>query len=137
MGISLLKKAGIHLMILSTETNPVVTARATKLGIDVAQGVNDKARVLKRWMAERGLDPERVAYLGNDVNDLDPMNLVGWPLTVADAREEVHAAARHRLATPGGHGAVREAAELILAGRTAADLPTAPGHLTAVPAWAN
>ncbi|MFJ6415173.1 cytidylyltransferase domain-containing protein [Paeniglutamicibacter sp. NPDC091659] len=137
MGISLLKKAGIHLMILSSETNPVVTARATKLGIDVAQGVNDKARVLKRWMAERGLDPERVAYLGNDVNDLDPMSLVGWPLTVADAREEVHAAARHRLATPGGHGAVREAADLILTGRTATNQSAAPSHLAVVPAWAN
>lgn len=137
MGISRLKKAGIHLMILSAETNPVVTARATKLGIDVAQGVSDKARVLKRWMAERGLDPERVAYLGNDVNDLDPMNLVGWPLTVADARDEVHAAARHRLATPGGHGAVREAAELILTGRKATSQPAAPGHLTVVPALAK
>ena len=118
MGISLLKKAGIHLLILSTETNPVVTARAAKLGVDVAQSVTDKATVLNQWIAERGLDPARVAYLGNDVNDLDAMSQVGWPLTVADARDSVHAAARHRLSTNGGHGAVREAADLILAGIT-------------------
>lgn len=123
MGISLLKKAGIHLMILSTETNPVVTARAAKLGIHVVQGVGNKERVLERWMAERGLNPARVAYLGNDVNDLGPMRQVGWPLAVADARKAVHAAARHRLDTRGGHGAVREAAELILAGRAAASPP--------------
>ncbi|MFL4472961.1 cytidylyltransferase domain-containing protein [Paeniglutamicibacter sp. MACA_103] len=118
MGISLLKEAGIQLLILSTETNPVVTARATKLGVEVAQSVNDKATVLNQWMAERGLDPARVAYLGNDVNDLDAMSQVGWPMTVADARESVHPAARHRLSRPGGLGAVREAADLILAGIT-------------------
>ncbi len=115
MGISLLKTAGIHLLILSTETNPVVTARARKLGVQVAQSVGDKAAVLNRWIADRGLDPARVAYLGNDVNDLGAMESVGWPLAVADARSPVHAAARHRLAASGGHGAVREVADLILA----------------------
>lgn len=123
MGISLLKKAGIHLLILSTETNPVVTARATKLGVEVAQSVSDKATVLNQWILDRGLDPARVAYLGNDVNDLDAMHQVGWPLTVADARDSVHAAARHRLTRPGGLGAVREAADLILAGIRAERIP--------------
>ncbi|MDO2934271.1 acylneuraminate cytidylyltransferase [Paeniglutamicibacter sulfureus] len=125
MGISLLKKAGIHLLILSTETNPVVTARATKLGVEVAQAVSDKATVLNQWIADRGLDPERVAYLGNDVNDLDAMNQVGWPLTVADAQDSVHLAARHRLSRLGGRGAVREAADLILAGTTSQNTVTA------------
>ncbi|GAA5227588.1 acylneuraminate cytidylyltransferase [Paeniglutamicibacter antarcticus] len=116
MGISLLKRAGIHLLVLSTETNPVVTARARKLGVQVVQSVEDKAAVLRGWIQDLGLDPARVAYLGNDVNDLGAMESVGWPLAVADARGPVHAAARHRLSTPGGHGAVREAADLILAG---------------------
>ncbi|MET0978693.1 MAG: acylneuraminate cytidylyltransferase [Paeniglutamicibacter terrestris] len=127
MGVSLLKKAGIQLLILSSETNPVVTARGAKLGVEVAQSVGDKAAVLARWMSERGLDPARVAYLGNDVNDLAAMSIIGWPLTVADARESVHAASRHRLARNGGHGAVREAAELILAGiNLPADAATTP-----------
>lgn len=119
MGISLLRKAGIHLMILSSETNPVVSARAAKLGIEAVQGTHDKATILGRWMAERGLDPARVAYLGNDVNDLAAMNIVGWPLAVADAHPTVLSAARHTLSKRGGHGAVREVAELILETRSA------------------
>lgn len=133
MGVSMLKKAGIHLMILSSETNPVVSARAAKLGIEAAQGIGDKASVLRRWISEHGLDPARVAYLGNDVNDLPAMDLVGWPLTVADAREPVHAASRHRLTARGGHGAVRETAELILAGRSTASRNTATYARTAEP----
>lgn len=119
MGVSLLRKAGIHLMILSSETNPVVSVRAAKLGIEAVQGTHDKATILTQWMAERGLDPARVAYLGNDVNDLAAMNIVGWPLAVADAHPTVLQASRRALTKRGGFGAVREVAELILETRTA------------------
>jgi YrbI family 3-deoxy-D-manno-octulosonate 8-phosphate phosphatase len=117
MGVSLLRRAGVPTLILSTETNPVVTARARKLGVDVRQGLADKAAVLRAWAAERGVDLDRVAYLGNDVNDLACLELVGWPLAVPDAHPRVLAAARLVLGSPGGHGAVREAAERILAAR--------------------
>ena len=117
MGIALLKRAGVPTLILSTETNPVVSARAAKLGIDVRQGLGDKASVLRAWAAERDLDLDRIAYLGNDVNDLACLALVGWPLAVPDAHPRVLAAARIVLGSPGGRGAVREAAERILAAR--------------------
>lgn len=117
MGIALLRKAGVPALILSTETNPVVGARARKLGIDVRQGLEDKASALRAWAAERGLDLDRVAYLGNDVNDLACLELVGWPLAVPDAHPRVLAAVRVVLGSPGGRGAVREAAERILAAR--------------------
>jgi YrbI family 3-deoxy-D-manno-octulosonate 8-phosphate phosphatase len=117
MGIALLKRAGVPTLILSTETNPVVSARAAKLGVDVRQGLGDKASVLRAWAAERGIDLDRIAYLGNDVNDLACLDLVGWPLAVPDAHPRVLAAARIVLGSPGGHGAVREAAERILAAR--------------------
>lgn len=119
MGISRLRAAGVPVLILSTETNPVVFARAAKLGVEVMHGVDDKAARLRDWLAARGLDPDRVAYLGNDVNDVAAMGSVGWPLAVADARPEALAAARAVLHQPGGHGAVREACERILASRTA------------------
>lgn len=117
MGVALLKRAGVPTLILSTETNPVVSARAAKLGVDVRQGLGDKASVLRAWAAERGIDLDRIAYLGNDVNDLECLDLVGWPLAVPDAHPRVLAAARVVLGSPGGRGAVREAAERILAAR--------------------
>ena len=113
-GVARLTAAGVPLMILSVERNPVVAARAAKLGVPVAHGVGDKATVLKSWLAERGLDASRVAYLGNDLRDLDCMALVGWPVAVHDARPEVLRAARLVLTRPGGYGAVRELADLVL-----------------------
>lgn len=117
MGVALLRGAGIPLLILSTETNPVVGARAAKLGVEVRQGLSDKASALRAWTAERDLDLDRVAFLGNDVNDLACLELVGWPLAVPEAHPRVLAAARIVLGSAGGRGAVREAAERILAAR--------------------
>lgn len=118
MGVSRLRRAGVPVLILSTETNTVVAARAAKLGVEVIHGVDDKAARLAAWMSERGLDPARVAYVGNDVNDVAAMGSVGWPIAVADARPEALAAARIVLHKPGGQGAVREACERILASQT-------------------
>ena len=114
MGVSLLRKAGVPLLILSTETNPVVTARARKLGVDVIQGLSDKAGALAAWADRAGVDLDRVAYLGNDVNDLGCFELVGWPVAVPDAHPLVLASARIVLSRPGGDGAVRELAERVL-----------------------
>ncbi len=115
MGVSLLRGAGIPQLILSTERHPVVSARAAKLRVDVLQDVSDKATALQQWMAVQRLDPARVAYVGNDVNDLAAMASVGWPIAVADAHPNVLAAARTVLAHNGGNGAVREICERILA----------------------
>jgi N-acylneuraminate cytidylyltransferase len=118
MGVSLARKAGVKMLILSTETNPVVTARAAKLEIPAIQGQSDKAQALKEWIAEEGLDPARVAYLGNDVNDLGCLRMVGWPVVVANAHPDVKAVARLELKRRGGAGAVRELCELVVATAT-------------------
>ncbi|GAA4081798.1 N-acetylneuraminate synthase family protein [Nonomuraea soli] len=117
MGVSLLKRAGVKVLVMSTEQNPVVSARARKLGVPVLQGLTDKRTVLRDWLAIEKLDPARVAYVGNDVNDLGPMSLVGWPVTVPDAHPRVRAAARVVLGTAGGAGAVRELCERVLAAK--------------------
>ena len=117
MGVERLRAAGIKFLILSKERNKVVSARAAKLRVEVAQGIESKAEYLSRWMADESINPARVAYLGNDINDVAAMDLVGWPVSVADARPEAHHAARHRLTRAGGSGAVRELAELVLAAR--------------------
>ncbi|WP_375406077.1 cytidylyltransferase domain-containing protein [uncultured Amnibacterium sp.] len=118
MGVERLRAAGIPLLILSKERNGVVAARAAKLRVPVLQAVDDKAAALTEWLAQQGVDPARCAYVGNDVNDLSAMALVGWPVAVADAHPAVQRAARVVLRRRGGHGAVRETAELVLASRT-------------------
>ncbi|WP_084463784.1 N-acetylneuraminate synthase family protein [Microtetraspora fusca] len=119
MGVALLKRSGVRLLVLSTERNPVVAARARKLGVPVLQGLNAKETALRDWLAIEGLDPDRVAYVGNDVNDLGCMALVGWPVAVPDAHPRVRAAARVVLGHAGGAGAVRELCDRVLAARPA------------------
>ncbi|WP_261163830.1 acylneuraminate cytidylyltransferase [Microbacterium sp. Marseille-Q6965] len=117
MGVRLLREAGIPMLILSTETHPVVTARARKLRVDVLQAQDDKAAALRRWAAERDIPLSRLAYLGNDVNDLPALEIVGWPVAVRDAHPLVLAAARLVLDRPGGGGAVRDLADRVLRAR--------------------
>lgn len=114
LGVRMLREAGFPVLILSTEENPVVSARAAKLRVDVLQGVQDKAAALSSWAADRDIRLDRIAYLGNDVNDIACMELVGWPVAVPGSASEVVAAARIVLETPGGYGAVRELADLVL-----------------------
>ncbi|OKJ78163.1 acylneuraminate cytidylyltransferase [Streptomyces sp. CB02460] len=114
LGIAALRKAGVPLLILSTEQNPVVAARARKLQVPVLHGVDRKDLALKQWCDEQSLAPERVMYVGNDVNDLPCFALAGWPVAVASAHDSVRAAARAVTTTPGGSGAIREIAAWLL-----------------------
>lgn len=114
MGIAALRDAGIPVLVLSTEVNDVVAARARKLRIACLYGVGDKAAALREWCVDREVDLSRVVYVGNDVNDLSCMHSVGWPVAVAGAHDEVRATATWITTTPGGFGAVREVAAWIL-----------------------
>ncbi|MFC9622930.1 cytidylyltransferase domain-containing protein [Streptomyces sp. NPDC056930] len=114
LGIAALRKAGMPLLILSTEQNPVVAARAHKLRIPVLHGIDRKDLALKQWCDEQSIAPERVLYVGNDVNDLPCFALAGWPVAVASAHDSVRAAARAVTTTPGGFGAIREIAAWLL-----------------------
>ncbi|KUO21654.1 N-acylneuraminate cytidylyltransferase [Streptomyces dysideae] len=114
LGIAALRKSGLNMLILSTEQNPVVAARARKLKIPVLHGIDRKDLALKQWCEEQGIAPERVLYVGNDVNDLPCFALVGWPVAVASAHDVVRGAARAVTTVPGGDGAIREIASWIL-----------------------
>ncbi|MGW1157968.1 cytidylyltransferase domain-containing protein [Streptomyces sp. NPDC002519] len=114
MGISRLRAAGVPVLILSSETNPVVAARARKLGIPVIHGVDRKDVELRTWYEAEGIAPERILYAGNDVNDLPCFELVGWPVAVADAHDIVRERARAVTTSRGGHGVVREIATHLL-----------------------
>ncbi|WP_190022533.1 acylneuraminate cytidylyltransferase [Streptomyces hiroshimensis] len=114
LGIAALRRAGLALLILSTEANAVVAARGRKLRVPVLHGVDRKDRALKQWCEEQGVAPDRVLYVGNDVNDLSCLGLVGWPVAVADAHDTVRGAARAVTAARGGSGALREIATWLL-----------------------
>ncbi|MER7622566.1 acylneuraminate cytidylyltransferase [Streptomyces sp. NPDC126503] len=114
LGIAALRRAGLPVLILSTEQNAVVAARARKLRIPVLHGIDRKDLALKEWCEAEGIDPQRVLYAGNDVNDLPCFHLVGWPVAVSSAHDSVRAAARAVTVTPGGSGAIREIAGWLL-----------------------
>jgi YrbI family 3-deoxy-D-manno-octulosonate 8-phosphate phosphatase len=113
-GIGQLLKAGFRQIILSTEANPVVSARAKKLQIEVLQGRDDKARDLSNYCQSQGIDLAKVLYVGNDVNDLDAMRLVGYPVGPADAHPKVLAIAKHVTKARGGGGVIKEISEILL-----------------------
>ncbi|MEZ0141459.1 acylneuraminate cytidylyltransferase [Microbacterium sp. NRRL B-14842] len=114
MGVSLLRRAGVPMLILSTEVNSVVRARADKLRVPVLHGIADKEAALRQWAQAQDVALADIAYLGNDVNDLPAMRVVGWPVAVANAHPLVRAEARVVLGRRGGDGAVRELVERVL-----------------------
>ena len=113
-GIARLKERDIQVVVLSTESHPVVAARCRKLGIPVMQNLADKASALNELLKESGTNPEEVIFLGNDVNDVPCFPLVACALVVSDAHPQTRSEADMVLQNPGGHGAVRELCDLVI-----------------------
>lgn len=107
-GLDVLRRLGIQMLVLSKEKNPVVSARCRKLDIRSIQGCDHKAGVLRSVAEEAGISLESVAYMGNDINDLECLEMVGLPVCVADAYPEVKKVSLVMTKARGGHGAVRE-----------------------------
>ena len=114
MGIGLLKASGVPVAVLSKEANPVVGARCRKLGIPHLQGIDDKLAELRRMVAGHRLDLAQVAYMGNDVNDLECMEAAGVAIAPADAHPWALRAADLVTTAIGGFGSVREICDLLL-----------------------
>lgn len=110
IGLEKLKKHGIKPIIISTETDPVVSARARKLRIECVQGVVDKLLTIKSIAS----NIKRTAFMGNDVNDYEAMYGAGYAISVADARYEIKEISDYVTKARGGYGAVREACGWIL-----------------------
>jgi 3-deoxy-D-manno-octulosonate 8-phosphate phosphatase (KDO 8-P phosphatase) len=127
MGVERLRKlVGVETGIVTGEFSPSVAQRAKKLGIaECHLGAQDKAAVVRGIMERLRLGAEEIAYLGDDVNDLPAFALAGLSGCPGDAFEAVAAAADWVLEKPGGQGAFREFAEIILQARLQA--PSAPG----------
>jgi 3-deoxy-D-manno-octulosonate 8-phosphate phosphatase (KDO 8-P phosphatase) len=108
LGLRRLDEVGVAYLIVSTEPNPIVGARARKLRVDCVQGVDDKLAVVRERAEAASVALESVAYVGNDVNDAECLRAVGVPVVPADAWPEVKPLARWVLSRPGGAGCVRE-----------------------------
>ena len=115
-----LREQGVEVMILSSEPNGVVQARAKKMEVEAIHGISlqDKGIVMREVLAQKNIQAENVIYIGNDLNDLPCFEIAGWSVAVADAYPEVIRAADHVLAKAGGHGALRELCDLILKSTT-------------------
>jgi len=111
---SLRANSDIELLVISKETNPVVTARCKKLGIPVFQSVSDKGQALKEILRQKKLNPQQVMFIGNDTNDLPAFEVAGYAVVPADAHPSIARLADLVLTHNGGHGAVRELCDLIL-----------------------
>ena len=112
IGLQKLKKLGIETVIISTEANPVVSARAQKLKTRCFQNCEDKVKTLKNTAQEFGISLDQVAFVGNDTNDRPCLICVGLPIVVQDAHPDVISLAAYRTRVQGGHGAVREVCDL-------------------------
>ncbi len=115
MGLLLAKQAGLKTGIISGKTCSTITRRAERLKIDeVHQGIQDKKSVLEEIRKRWGLAPEEIAYIGDDLGDLEIMKNVGLAAAVADAHPLVKENCHFLCQTAGGRGAVREFIEFIL-----------------------
>ena len=113
IGISRIKKLGIKVIIISTEKNKVVTVRANKLKVDVIQGVNDKKIAVKSISKKLDIPLTKIAFLGNDINDIPAFEIVGYPMGVLDSYKEILPFINFQTQKKGGEGAVREVCDLI------------------------
>src|SRR5436190_23376790 len=114
LGLQKLTSRGIESVIISTETNAVVSMRAKKLKSLCFHGVPDKLKELKRLVSEMGIELAETAYVGNDINDADCLGAVGLAVVVADAHADVIGMAHYVTRVAGGHGAVREVCDLLV-----------------------
>lgn len=114
MGISLGRKAGIVFALISGEESPLVDRFAAKMGItDVFKGCKDKAAAVREFASRHSLDLADIAFMGDDVNDLGAMEIVGVSAAPADARPQVRGVVGFRSAIAGGNGAVRDLVEAV------------------------
>lgn len=115
-GIRQLLRSGVEVAIISGRNSAAVDRRMAELGVaHVIQGCKDKVAALNELVATLGIGAGQCAYVGDDIPDLPLLNTVGYPIAVANAVDAVKAQCDYTTRAAGGHGAVREVCELVLA----------------------
>jgi YrbI family 3-deoxy-D-manno-octulosonate 8-phosphate phosphatase len=108
LAIKKISEMGITQMIISTEKNKIVTARAFKLGISAMQGVDNKKETLLEYCDNSSINLKDVLYIGNDINDLEAMLSIGFPVCPEDAYPEIKKIAKLVIPVSGGRGVIRQ-----------------------------
>ena len=127
MGVSLAMKSGLIVALISGEDSPLVDRFAVKMGItDIEKNCKDKARALRAFTERRRLALNEVIFMGDDVNDLEAMDIAGLAAAPANAMPPALKKAAFVAQKSGGNGAVRELVEAILAVRNAEGTPQTP-----------
>ena len=117
MGVSLARKAGLVVTLISGEDSPLVDRFATKMNLgDITKGCKDKATALRQFAERQGLALDEICFMGDDVNDLAAMDSAGMSAAPCNARPEAREKADVVTRASGGEGAVRELVDLILSG---------------------
>jgi len=115
MGVSLAGRAGLRIALISGENSPLVDRFAEKLHIGhVVKGCRDKASALRKFAADAHLELSLICFMGDDINDLPAMRIVGFSAAPSNAAREVLAQVDLVTQAAGGNGAVRELVDTIL-----------------------
>jgi len=113
LAVKKLKKLGIRVIIASTETNKVVLARGNKMGVEVLQGLSDKAKSIEQYIEKKNLSWDDVWYIGNDANDIQAIKKAKVSICPSDAVKAVKKEVDIKLKTRGGYGVLSELASLL------------------------
>ena len=115
IGVRLALEIGLEVAIITSRESVVVHRRATELGIrNVLQNQSDKVSALRHLLQKYGISCDATAYIGDDLQDIPIMKLVGLPIAVCNASQKVKDISVFVTTAHGGHGAVREAVEWLL-----------------------
>jgi len=118
IGLSALRSLGMDLLILSSEPNGIVKRRSVKLKIKCINNCKNKLKALSAEVKKRKLSFRQVAYVGNDINDLECLRVVGFPVAVKNSYKDILRCVKFRTQMAGGQGAVREICDLIYTAKT-------------------
>ena len=113
LAIDKIKKMNISQIIVSTERNKIVATRGKKLRIPVFHNIENKEKWLRSYCKKYNIDLKKVVYLGNDLNDLEIMKLVGYPIAPVDAFKEIKKIAKITINKKGGEGVIRDFLDLL------------------------
>lgn len=117
MGVSLARKAGLIVTLISGEDSPLVDRFAAKMNLtDITKGCKDKGAALRAFAGRWQLRLEEICFMGDDVNDLSAMEIAGLAAAPANARPAARQKAALVTTASGGNGAVRELVDRILSG---------------------
>ncbi len=113
-GIKRLQQSGIKVAIISGRKSVAVQARLNELAIEhVFLGIHDKLNTFNQLRQDLNIEPQHIAYVGDDFPDIPVMQVVGLSIAVNNATPEVKKIAHGQTEKCGGHGAVREVCDLI------------------------